>query len=74
MTNEENEVIGSEWGPKEDEDLRADMLESSRYLIYGMSFMNKLFNLNIDEQLKCFDNQYNKELDTLANEKSLRWI
>jgi hypothetical protein len=42
MTNEEQEVIGFEWGPKEDEDLRAELLEAARYLIYGMSFTNKL--------------------------------
>lgn len=69
MTNEENEVIGFEWGPKEDEDLRVELMESARYLIQAMSFMNKLFELNIDTSLKIFDNQY-KELDTLANEKS----
>jgi len=68
MKSEENELVGFEWGPKGDEDLRADLLEASRYLIYGMSFMNKLFKLNIDEQLKNFNHQY-KELDTLANEK-----
>lgn len=69
MRNEENELVGFEWGPKGDEDLRADLLEASRYLIYGMSFMNKLFNLNIDEKLKNFDDRY-KDLDKLAIEKA----
>jgi hypothetical protein len=64
MTNEENEVIGFEWGPKGDENLQAELLEAARYLIHGMSFMNKLFSLKIDENLKTFDNQYTK-LDNL---------
>lgn len=68
MTNEENEVIGFEWGPNEDEDLRAELLESARYLIHGLKFINKLFNLDIDEQLRAFDNQY-AEMDRLAVEE-----
>ena len=67
MKSEGNEVIGFEWGPKEDEDLRAELLEAARYLSHGLGFINKLFELHIDEQLKHFDNQY-KELDVLAIE------
>lgn len=69
MKSEGNEVIGFEWGPKEDEDLRAELLETTSYLIYGMSFTNKLFELNIDEQLKNFDKQYNEQ-NALAIESS----
>lgn len=69
MKSEESEVIGFEWGPNGDVVLRVELLEASRYLIYGMSFMNKLFELDIDEQLKSFNNQY-KELDALAIESS----
>lgn len=69
MLNQEGEVIGFEWGPKEDEDLRAELLEIGRYLIYGMSFINELFNINIGEKLQSFDNRY-KGLDTEAMNKS----
>jgi uncharacterized protein DUF5677 len=69
MKSEESEVIGFEWGPNGDVDLRVELLEASRYLIYGMSFMNKLFELDIDEQLKNFGNQY-KELDAMTLESS----
>lgn len=69
MLNQEGEIIGFEWGPKEDEDLRAELLETGRYLIYGMSFINELFSLNIGEKLQSFDNRY-KELDTEAMNKS----
>jgi len=68
MTNEENEVIGFEWGPKEDEDLLAELLEAARYLIYGLSFMSKLFELNFDEKLRTFHNK-SGELANLAIEK-----
>jgi hypothetical protein len=68
MINDEKEVIGFEWGPKGDEDLRAELLESAGYLIHGLKFMNKLFKLDIDEQLRAFDNQY-AEMDRLAMEE-----
>ncbi|WNM61034.1 hypothetical protein [Candidatus Nitrospira neomarina] len=69
MKSEGSEVIGFEWGPNRDVSLRVELLEASRYLIYGMLFINKLFELNIDEQLKDFDHQY-KKLDALAIERS----
>jgi hypothetical protein len=70
MKSERNEIIGFEWGPKEDEDLRAELLEATRYVNHGLGFINKLFKLNINEQLRDFDHQYNKVLDRLAIEKS----
>jgi len=69
MENEEKEIIGFEWGPKGNEDLQAELMEATRYLIYGLDFINKLFELNIDQQLKNFDIQ-TKELDSLAVESS----
>lgn len=69
ITNGESEVMGFEWGPKADYDLRAELLEASRYLIHGMSFINKLFGLNIDGKLGTFESQYTK-LDKLAIDKS----
>jgi hypothetical protein len=68
MTNEKNEVIGFEWGPKEDEDLRVELMESAGYLIQAMSFMDEIFELNIDEQLRTFHNQ-SSELAKLAMEE-----
>lgn len=46
IKSDENAVVGFEWGPKGEEDLRAELLEAAGYLIYGLSFMNKLFELN----------------------------
>lgn len=69
ITNGESEVIGFEWGPSADYDLRAELLKASRYLIYGMSFINKLFGLNIGGKLETFESQYSK-LDELAIDKS----
>lgn len=56
-------------GAKGNEDLQAELMEATRYLIYGLDFINKLFELNIDQQLKNFDIQ-TKELDSLAVESS----
>lgn len=68
MENEEKEIIGFEWGPKGDEDLLAELLEAARYLIYGLSFMKEIFELNINEQLGTFHNQ-SSELAKLAMEE-----
>ena len=68
MEDEEKEIIGFEWGPKGDEDLLAELLEAARYLIYGLSFMKEIFELNINEQLGTFHNQ-SSELAKLAMEE-----
>ena len=64
MVDPQGEIIGFEWGPKED-DLGAELLEAGRYLIYGMSFINRLFDIDLDQKLKSYDEKY-AELNELG--------
>ena len=63
--DEIGKVTGFRWGPETENDFSAELYEAARFLIVGMSTVERLFQLNIERELKDFTVQLSK-LDELT--------
>lgn len=54
IMDETGELKDIRWGPNLNENLRPELIEAARTLIAALFFLDKLFELRIDEQIKKF--------------------
>jgi hypothetical protein len=57
LVNAEGKIIGFEWRPDIEKNFRAELTEAATLLLVGISAVDKLFQLNIRQDLKDFSDQ-----------------
>ena len=60
LTDDEDRIIGINWGPDLEDDCQAELIEAARLLITGLALVNKVFKVDVDREADPIYEEYKR--------------